>query len=249
MNQTRIQTRTIPRRLLHRVNYFTLIELLIVIAIIAILAGMLLPALTSARSKARAISCANTQKQLSLYFFSYAANNQDFRPSVRSGDFLAVETRWNTQLDSSEQLPFKPKHKRTLWNDTGLWRFGKQQCFLLDCPSYELPNDAWNPVEHIYSAKLVESVTRHPKLARLTSPSARLLLGENALEYQMGIDRFNEKPAWFPHGSASVPEVSGEFSRVPMGATMNIIAVDGHLIVLAKSKALSLGTDPLNNIR
>ena len=34
-----------------------------------------------------------------------------------------------------------------------------------------------------------------------------------------------------------------------MGATMNIIAVDGHLIVLTKSKALSLGTDPLNNIR
>ena len=40
MNQTRIQTRTIPSRLLHRVNHFTLIELLIVIAIIAILAGM-----------------------------------------------------------------------------------------------------------------------------------------------------------------------------------------------------------------
>jgi len=249
MKQPRIQTRTIPNHLLHNAGKFTIIELLIVIAIIAILAGMLLPALTSARSKARAISCANTQKQLSLYFFSYAANNQDFLPSVRSGDYLAVETRWNTQLDSSEQLPFKPKHKRTLWNDTGLWRFGKKQCHLLDCPSYDLPDDAWNPVEHIYSSKLTGSTTEHPKLTRLTSPSARLLLGENATTNQMGLSRFDEKPAWFPHGSASVPEVSGEFSRIPMGATMNIIAVDGHLIVLAKSKALSLGTDPLNNIR
>ena len=74
---------------------FTLIELLIVIAIIAILAAMLLPALNIAREKARTITCSANQKQLYTAVIHYVGDSDEF---LLVGRELAGQKHWMFEL-------------------------------------------------------------------------------------------------------------------------------------------------------
>ena len=72
---------------------FTLIELLIVIAIIALLAGLLLPALSGARQRALSAVCMSQMHQLQIAFQMYAHDNQDVVPKCSGAGFQGQHLR------------------------------------------------------------------------------------------------------------------------------------------------------------
>jgi len=80
---------------------FTLIELLVVIAIIAILAAMLLPALTRAKAKAKRTQCSSNLRQFSLALIMYANDNRDKLPPL---DNAANSWAWDVPKAAADAM-------------------------------------------------------------------------------------------------------------------------------------------------
>jgi prepilin-type N-terminal cleavage/methylation domain-containing protein/prepilin-type processing-associated H-X9-DG protein len=152
---------------------FTLIELLVVIAIVVILAGLLLPVLSQARARGRAITCINNLKQWGIGYQLYAGDNNGFLPTEGSVASVTATGTWYNALP--------PYLNMTPYGDTG-GNIAKNSTWV--CPEkhrqYTPPGVNW-----IYYAQnnLLMNNTSIP-LERITRSSQTVLLFDtNATDF------------------------------------------------------------------
>jgi prepilin-type processing-associated H-X9-DG protein/prepilin-type N-terminal cleavage/methylation domain-containing protein len=97
---------------------FTLLELLVVLAVVAILAALLLPALSQAKGKARAVACLSNQRQLALAFLLYCEEHEDTFPTGAAAGAVSTQPEdwiwWQMQPSASGQPTMRDAHGSAL---------------------------------------------------------------------------------------------------------------------------------------
>jgi len=147
------KTNKLPRKTTGINRGFTLIELLVVIAIIAVLAALLLPALSKAKLKAMGATCVSNQRQLAMAWVMYADDNQDrivgFDPSVSVSSGV-TPWRW----DPAPKTPSIPPNTSNIEKQKIKLQAGYQQGGLyqyapnvnvIHCPADRRANSPYNP--------------------------------------------------------------------------------------------------------
>ena len=200
---------------------FTLVEMLVVIAIIAILASFLMPALHKANAMAKAVMCANNLRQLYLAFNTYTGTFNDFFPCYGAyGQTGSNTAAWPYSIAAASNFPtwLSPE-----WN--------KRSGSVLFCPMATATND--NRYDRIPYGKLYYGVLTDGRIAGQTyqgianwRPSMRITrVRRTGQTYLLGD---------FSHG-IGWPE--GQFPQ-RHGQSDNILYVDGHVEAYQNSTTL-----------
>jgi prepilin-type N-terminal cleavage/methylation domain-containing protein/prepilin-type processing-associated H-X9-DG protein len=168
---------------------FTLIELLLVIAIIAILASMLLPALNKARGMGYLANCTNNQKQIGTAMVMYVGDSADFFPWYQYDIDASTRWRWNTILCKKYQVSgmsfwcsARPDWELSNVSIAGQWKTAQTK----GLPA--VTNYFWQFSSYGYNAFYIGKDWVRPageadstaKLGRMSKPSSTVLTAESA---------------------------------------------------------------------
>ena len=153
---------------------FSLIELLVVVAIIGILASLLLPALNRAKEAARATACLNNLKQWGTATHLFAGENDDFLPKDGSPNGTSVNEGWYIDLPRVMGLP---SFQEMPWRTNATLDLGRA---IWICPTNPRRSNGNNLFHYCLNEHINgEGVGNQVKLCSLRQPAQLVWLFDN----------------------------------------------------------------------